>query len=376
MAPTGVNTAVLIVGAGPTGLALACDLARRDVAFRIIDKAPAYFAGSRGKGLQPRSLEVLDDFGLVNRILENGRFHLPFRAYDGATALGDFDMHEGRDPTPNVPYASSLIIPQWRVEETLRQCVEAAGAHVELATELIAIEQDGDGITATIRQADARRQIRCQYLVGADGGHSFVRKSMNIGFEGETWKDERMLVGDVRVDGLDRDHWHSWPKHEKGWVALCPLPSTESFQFQAQVAADVDGEPTLATFQGILDERSGRTDLRLYEPTWMSLISGECEDVADRYRAESVFPAGDAEHVHSPAGGQGMNTGIQDAYNLSWKLAAVLNGATRSLLDTYEEERLTCSGSRYAGNHHATPPGQVFNANVPRAAVRRLCSLV
>src|SRR5579872_2453249 len=117
-----VDPSVLISGAGPTGLALACDLARRGVSFRIIDKTDAYFNGSRGKGLQPRSLEILDDFGVIDQILANGRFHLPFRAYSGTKILGDRDIHEGRVPTPDVPYASSLIIPQWRVEEILRNC--------------------------------------------------------------------------------------------------------------------------------------------------------------------------------------------------------------------------------------------------------------
>src|ERR1700689_148460 len=117
------NISVLIVGAGPTGLALACVLARRGVAFRIIDKAPEYFAGSRGKGLQPRSLEVLEDLGAIGRILANGRFHLPFRAYDGATVLGDHDMHADRVPTPDVPYASPLIIPQWRGGKIFRDRV-------------------------------------------------------------------------------------------------------------------------------------------------------------------------------------------------------------------------------------------------------------
>ena len=112
---------VLIVGAGPTGLTLACDLARRGVNFRILDKIATYFAGSRGKGLQPRSLEVLDDLGIVDEILANGRFHLPFRGYDGPTALGDIDLHAERQPTPEVPYASVLLIPQFRVEEILRK---------------------------------------------------------------------------------------------------------------------------------------------------------------------------------------------------------------------------------------------------------------
>jgi len=219
---------VLIVGAGPTGLALACVLGRRGVAFRIIDKTAEYFAGSRGKGLQPRSLEVLEDLGAIDRILANGRFHLPFRAYDGAGVLGDHDMHADRVPTPDVPYASPLIIPQWRVEQILRDRLAAYGGRVELSTELMGFEQERDGVTATLGRPDGIEQLVAEYMVGADGGRSFVRKELGVGFEGETWKHERMLVGDVQVDGLDREHWHSWPKHAAGWVALCPLPSTST----------------------------------------------------------------------------------------------------------------------------------------------------
>ena len=148
-----------------------------------------------------------------------------------------------------------------------------------------------------------------------------------------------MLVGDVQVDVLDRDHWHSWPKHKDGWVALCPLPSTNAFQFQAQIPPDEPDEPSLARFQQIIDERTGMPAIRLHHATWLSLYRANVRMV-DRYRVGRVFLAGDAAHVHSPAGGQGMNTGMQDAYNLGWKLSAVLSGAPASLLDTYEEERL------------------------------------
>ena len=338
------HVAVLIVGAGPTGLTLACDLARRKVSFRIIDKAPEYFAGSRGKGLQPRSLEVLDDLGVVDQVLANGRFHLPFRGYDGATVLGDHDMHEGRVPTPDMPYASPLIIPQWRVEEILRNRLAEYGAGVELATELTGFEENGDGVIATLVHSGRTEQVISRYLVGADGGHSFVRNELGVGFEGETWKTERMLIADVRVDGLDREHWHSWPKHEAGWLALCPLPSTDSFQFQAQIPADEPAAPTLERLQQIVNERTGRSDIRLHDATWLSLYRPNVRMV-DRYRVDRVFLAGDAAHVHSPAGGQGMNTGIQDAYNLGWKLGQVLAGARDPLLDTYEEERLPVAAS-------------------------------
>ena len=338
------DISVLIAGAGPTGLILACDLARRDVDFRIVEKAPEYAAGSRGKGMQPRSMEVLDDLGVIDRILIHGQFHLPIRSYDGLTVLGDKDMHEGRHRTPDVPYESTLIIPQSRTEETLRFRLAELGAKVELATELVGIEQNEGYVTATLQKGGTREQVRSKYLIAADGGHSFVRKSIDVGFEGETWKEERLMTGDVRVDGLDREHWHMWQKHKDGFVALCPLRSSELFQFQAQVLTQEEGEPSLETFQRIINERTGRTDLRLYGATWLSLYRANVRMV-NRYRVERVFLSGDAAHVHSPAGAMGMNTGIQDAYNLGWKLDAVLNGAKVSLLDTYEEERLPIAAS-------------------------------
>ncbi|HEY4088522.1 MAG TPA: FAD-dependent monooxygenase, partial [Bryobacteraceae bacterium] len=184
------ETSVLISGAGPTGLTLACDLARRGVNFRIIDKAPEYFRGSRGKGLQPRSLEVMHFLGIVDRIIAHGRFRMLTRNYEGAGFV-DRDMYEAFETTPGIPYGSPLMIAQWRVEEALRSLL---GDRVELGAELIGIEQNDEGVLATIRKGDETEQIRCQYLVGSDGGHSFVRKSQGIGFEGETWPNARMYV--------------------------------------------------------------------------------------------------------------------------------------------------------------------------------------
>lgn len=338
------DISVLIVGVGPAGLILACDLARRGVDFRIVEKAPEYAAGSRGKGMQPRSLEVFDDLGVIDRILAYGQFHILLRSYDGTTVLGDRDLNEGRHRTPDIPYESTLIIPQWRTEETLRLRLAEWGATVELATELVALEQNEEYVTATLQKGDTQERVRAKYLIGADGGHSFVRKSLNVEFEGETWKEERLMTGDVHVDGLDRDHWHHWPKHKDGFVALCPLRCSDIFQFQAQVLPQEEREPSLETFQRIIDERTGRSDLKLYDPTWLSLYRANVRMV-NRYRVGRVFLAGDAAHVHSPAGGMGMNTGIQDAYNLGWKLGAVLNGARVSVLDTYEEERLPIAAS-------------------------------
>jgi 2-polyprenyl-6-methoxyphenol hydroxylase-like FAD-dependent oxidoreductase len=332
---------VLIVGAGPTGLTLACDLARRGVACRVIEKAPEYAIGSRGKGLQPRSLEVFDDLGVIDNIRAASAPYPPIRAYDGATVVWEGHMHEHHDPTPDVPYPNVLMLPQWRTEAILRDRLAEYGGYVELGTELAGFEQDADGVTAALIHSGVTERIRAGYLVGADGGHSFVRRALGIGFEGETYETQRALVGDVRVDGLDREHWHTWSHAATRTltVGLCPLPGTDTFQFTAPVTTDQLPELSLATLQHILNEGSGRSDIRLHDLSWLSLYRVNIRMV-QTYRVGRVFLAGDAAHVHSPAGGQGMNTGIQDAYNLGWKLGQVLAGAPAALLDSYEEERL------------------------------------
>ncbi|WP_083269009.1 FAD-dependent monooxygenase [Lentzea guizhouensis] len=316
-----MDTQVLIVGAGPTGLTLALDLARRGVPFRIVDASPAPFAGSRGKGLQPRSMEVFHDLGVIDEVLDSGRFHLKLRACRGREVLREWDVHEDRHPAVDRPYASTMIIPQFRVEQILR---EALPQPVEHGTPLTAFTQDDTGVTATV----GGRTVRAAYLVGCDGGKSFVRKELGVPFRGETHEDMRMLIGDVRVSGLDRDHWYQWGGRPDQWLALCPLPGTDLFQFQSTG----DGEPSLELYRRIVRERTGLDDVVLHDATWMSLYRTNIR-MADRFRAGRVFLAGDAAHVHSPAGAQGMNTGIQDAYNLGWKLGM------ETLLDTYEAER-------------------------------------
>jgi 2-polyprenyl-6-methoxyphenol hydroxylase-like FAD-dependent oxidoreductase len=336
-----MDTSILIIGAGPTGLTLACDLARRGVACRIVDKAPDYFIGSRGKGLQPRSLEVLDDLGLIDIILRSGAPYPAIRSYAGGRVVWEGHMHDHREPTPDVPYPNVLMIPQWRTEAILRDQLASYGIHVGLATELAGFTQDAEGVSATLVHDRATQQVRAAYLIGADGGHSFVRRALGIGFAGETHETQRSLIGDVAVEGLDREHWHTWIDTETRTlrVGLCPLPGTDVFQFMAPIAPGEAPELSLESLQRIFDAGSGRSDVRLHDPTWLSLYRVNIRMV-DRYRVGRVFLAGDAAHVHSPAGGQGLNTGIQDAYNLGWKLGQVLAGAPMDLLDSYEAERL------------------------------------
>ena len=331
-------TTVLIVGAGPTGLTLACELARRGVAFRLVEAAPGPQPGSRGKGLQPRSLEVFEDIGIIDRILAHGRLAMPIRSTtpDGRMTLGG-QVPESLKNRPDIPYAASLITPEWRVEDALRLRLAELGGGVEFGTALGRYDVSDAGVSATLLKGDVVETVSACWLAGCDGGHSTVRKQAGIAFEGETREEVRMIVADVAVDGLDRDAWYMW-RHAEGLVTLCPLPSTDLFQYQAGIGPGQDPELSLANMQAILDRRSGRGDIRLKAPQWSSLWRANIR-LVERYRQGRVFLAGDAAHIHSPAGGQGMNTGIQDAYNLGWKLAAVERGASPALLDSYEAER-------------------------------------
>jgi len=199
---------VLVVGAGPTGLTLACDLARRGVAVRIVDQVPEFPHGSRGKGLSPRSLEVFDDLGVAGRLLKSGITHLPHRKYRGAEVVAEIDPEADRVVTPDIPYPTGLMIPQWRVERTLRERLADFNVAVELGAELRDFSQHADGVTATV----GGTQIRAQYLVGCDGGSSTVRKALGLRLHGETPDIQLMAVGDVEVDGLGRDAWHQCRK--------------------------------------------------------------------------------------------------------------------------------------------------------------------
>ncbi len=335
-AETESSLQVLIVGAGPTGLTLACELARRGVSFRVIEAVPGPQPGSRGKGVQPRTLEIFESLGIVDRVIANGRLAMPMRsaAPDGQVTLRGAEPLAAR---PDAPYTASLITPEWRIEEALRLRLAEFGGAVEFGTALRGFEQSGKEVLAVVVQDGEAETVSARWLVGCDGGHSIVRKQAGIAFEGETREEVRMIVADVTVDGLDRDAWHMW-SHQDGLVSLCPLPSTNSFQYQAGIAPGQDSELSLANMQAILERRSGRTDICLHEPEWKSLWRANIR-LTDRYREGRVFLAGDAAHIHSPAGGQGMNTGIQDAHNLGWKLAAVVKGASQALLDSYEAER-------------------------------------
>ncbi|MBT2233302.1 FAD-dependent oxidoreductase [Nonomuraea sp. NEAU-A123] len=329
------KTDVLIVGGGPTGLTLAVDLARRGVACRIVEQAPEPSGGSKGKGLQPRTQEVFDDLGVIDRVLAATTLYPPLRVRIGRVPVYQGRMHKLTAPTDAVPYPMVMMHPQWRTEAVLRERLAELGGKVEQGVALTGFEQDAGGVTARLGTGVT---LRADYLVAADGGKSLVRKALGIGFTGETRDEERMVLGDVRVEGLGRDHIHVWFRPGKGMVVLYPMAGTDTFQLLAPLKAGVVPDQTLPGFQRLFAERSMLRGVRITELRWSSLYRVNIR-LADSYRTGRVFLAGDAVHVHSPAGGQGLNTGVQDAYNLGWKLARVLAGAPAALLDTYEEER-------------------------------------
>ncbi len=335
---------VLICGAGAAGLTLAIDLARRGISFRLIEKMDDPFRGSRGKGIQPRTQEIFEDLGIIDRIVAVGGRYPPQREYRDDGSYAESAVVEPEHPTPAEPYHIPLLVPQFLTERVMRGRLVELGHRPEFGCELVGLEQDRDGVTARLVGKAGEEVMRARYLVGADGGRSFVRHALDIGFPGKTL-GVRAVVADVVLTGLGRDAWHRFNEGSMDrQMSLCPLAGTDLFQLQAPLPLAGDVDLCAEGLCAMVAERTGRDNIRIQSVSWASAFNMNAR-LADRYRVGRVFVVGDAAHIHPPTGGQGLNTSVQDAYNLGWKLAAVAAGAPDALLDSYEEERRPIAAS-------------------------------
>ncbi|MFE4512899.1 FAD-dependent oxidoreductase [Kitasatospora sp. NPDC056783] len=320
------ETDVLIVGAGPTGLLLAGDLAAAGVGVTLLEKRAVESNLTRAFAVHARSLEMLDARGLAEELIATGR------PLDGLKMSDRLGIDLGSLPT-RFPFV--LITPQYNVERLLLERAEKAGATVLRGAEVTGLRQDAEGVTLETRDG---RSHRAAYAVATDGVHSTVRDLLGIPFPGESVVDS-MVLADVRLEREPTETITVSANHAgfafiapfgDGWFRIIAWDREERYPDGTTPSP----EQLTALARAILGEDYGPHDVR-----WSSTFHSD-ERQAPNYRSGRVFLAGDAAHCHSPAGGQGMNTGLQDSANLSWKLAAVLRGqATDALLDTYQTER-------------------------------------
>lgn len=324
---------VLVVGAGPVGLTMAAELARYHVPARIIDRSPARTDQSRALAVWARTLELLAGAGCVDAFLAAG-----FRA--DAIGIHAGNRLIGRVPFDQIasPFNALLVIPQSETERLLEAHLASLGGKVERNAELVAFTDTGDGVTCVVRHASGKsEEIHASWLIGCDGAHSHIRRTLGMTFEGDTLSTS-FLIADVHIASLaipPTELAVFW--HPDGALMIFPI-SPGRYRIIADIGALSGQPPTFEQVQAIVARR-GPGDITLSDPVWLSHFGVNERKVRD-YRAGRVFLAGDAAHVHSPAGGQGMNTGMQDAFNLAWKLALVEQGqADPALLDSYSIER-------------------------------------
>jgi 2-polyprenyl-6-methoxyphenol hydroxylase-like FAD-dependent oxidoreductase len=326
---------VLVAGAGPVGLTLAIELVRYGVPVRIVDKSPARTDKSKAVAVWARSLELFDRAGIADRLVPAGVTVRAANISDGAEKIARISF-DGLDTR----YSFVLMIPQSETERILEERLAELGVTVERGVELTGFTDKGGSVVARIQRPDGSSEtVEADWLVGCDGAHSIVRHTLGKEFRGDT-VDTDFLLADIRLENAPTgaDELMMWWHHE-GIVAFFPLPGGRLRLIASTGApADPASNPSLAEVQALIDRR-GPGGLVATDPVWLARFRIN-ERKVDDYRTGRVFLAGDAAHIHSPAGGQGMNTGMQDAFNLAWKLALVCHGAAgEGLLESYSAER-------------------------------------
>ncbi|MBX3227533.1 MAG: FAD-dependent monooxygenase [Labilithrix sp.] len=335
MSGANLDTDVLVAGAGPTGLTLAGELLRRGLRVRVIDQSEAPTTLSKAIAVHARTLEIAADLGVADQLLARGVKLVGATLWSKTEELAKVDFAGLETPYPFV-----LSISQAETEGVLTRLLESRGGKVERDTKLVRLREEDGVVHADLvnLKTEATETVRARWLVGCDGAHSIVRKSIGASFEGHPYEDTFVLA-DVKID------WDVAPDRvttffaEDGIAAFFPMLGDRwRVVASAPPGLAAGEEPTLAALEASIAERAG-TPAPMSDCAWLTTFRIHCRQV-DRYRKGHVFLAGDAAHIHSPAGGQGMNTGMQDAHNLAWKLALVHQGKGRDvLLDSYAIER-------------------------------------
>jgi 2-polyprenyl-6-methoxyphenol hydroxylase-like FAD-dependent oxidoreductase len=332
---TASNPDVLVVGAGPVGLVAAHELGRRGIRVRVIDKLAHPTDESRAIALHARSLDMLDRMGVVDDLLATGVKSTGMNM----VAKGKTLVRVPLDSVESAfPY--TLVTAQTETERVLTEHVKALGVTIDRGVTATALTQDDDAVHVTVQGPDgATEQITTSWVIGTDGGHSTVRKMVGAKLEG-SFEGERFILGDVEAEhGLGNTNMYTFLSPD-GPVVTLPMRGGR-VRFLAQIPdapnTPLNLHPAQEQLQQILDERIG--GITITHSHWLTCFEVHHGQVPG-YRYGRVFLAGDAAHIHSPAGGQGMNTGMQDVFNLAWKLAAVLRGeGGPELLDSYNAER-------------------------------------
>jgi 2-polyprenyl-6-methoxyphenol hydroxylase-like FAD-dependent oxidoreductase len=337
---TTVKTDVAIIGAGPTGLSLACQFVRYGVDFVVIERNEGVTPYSKAIGVHARTLEIYEQIGLAQKAIEEGAIAGKVRLLAGGEVRGEFDLSNIGERLS--PYPFVLMLEQSKNERLLYEYLQSHRKGVLWNTEFEDLSQTEAGVRVQIKTADGTYQtIEAKYLVGCDGAKSPVRGALGLDFEGSTF-ERTFYVADARVDwSFSHDALHVCLSKDS-FVIFFPLKGQERYRivgvFPEEFAKD-EGDVLYEEIEARIKEEA-KLELDIHDVEWFSTYKVHTRHVS-RFSKERCFLAGDSAHIHSPAGAQGMNTGIQDGYNLAWKLALVIKGeGDKNLLETYNQERL------------------------------------